>query len=354
MLDSFSTPSIGLPPKTSRLATPARTATPVATLALVLVIGAAVTFAPFVAPIVLAAWAAHLARRPFASLSRTLRGPNRAAGVLTAGIVFASVIPLALAAIAIVPATRSLVDQLRAATGGKGALAALVSNGGGDGKSLVDLAKEYGAGASRFLAAASAATIAALLGAFVFLALFYAFLVEGRRWWQWVREHAFAEPTALDRLAGAFQQTGRGLIVGTGLTALIQGGLATILYAAFGVPRAILFGMLSVLAALIPMTGPMIVWVPVCAGLALTGHVGRAIGLAVLCAGVVGTVDNVVRPWLSQRFAVGMPAVVVLVSMLGGIVVVGGWGIFLGPLVVRLAGETLSVCKERRVFGQPI
>lgn len=323
-------------------------------LAVLFLVGAAVTAAPFVAPIVLAAWAAHLARPLFDRLSRKLHGRGRAAGIFTAAFALIAALPLALAAIAIVPAARSLVDQLRGASGSKGALAALVSNGGGDGKSVVDLAKEYGAGASRVVAAASAVTLEAVVGALVFFALFYAFLVDGQKWWAWLREHAFAEVSAMDRLAGAFQETGRGLIVGTGLTALIQGALATILFAAFGVPRALLFGMLSVIGAMIPMTGPMIVWVPVCAGLALTGQVGKAIGLAVLCAGVVGTVDNVVRPWLSRRFAVGMPTVIVLVTMLGGVVVFGGWGIFLGPLVVRLAGEMLAVCRERRLFGRPV
>lgn len=42
------------------------------------------------------------------------------------------------------------------------------------------------------------------------------------------------------------------------------------------------------------------------------------------------------------------------VSMLGGIVVLGGWGLVLGPLIVRLSGEILDVCRERRVFGREV
>jgi predicted PurR-regulated permease PerM len=227
-----------------------------------------------------------------------------------------------------------------------------VSNEGApfESKSLIALAREYGAGASKALAMVASASIEVVIGAFVFFAVFYALLVEGERWWAWARDRAPMEPAVLARIDAAFYQAGRGLIVGTGLTALVQGSIATMLYAAFDVPRALLLGMLSVIAALVPMAGPMIVWVPVCAGLALTGHVTKALALAGLCVGVVGTIDNVIRPWLSRRFDVGMPATVVLVAMLGGIVVFGGWGLFLGPLMVRLAGEMLSLCRERRVF----
>lgn len=327
-------------------------------LAFLFITGAVITLWPFVAPLVLAAWAAHLSRPLFRRLREGLGGRERAAGLLTAILVVLALAPLALAIVTLIPAAKSLLEQLRAASGGKGILEALVSSGAPSGgpvessKGVISLAKEYGAGASKALALVAGASIEVIIGAFVFFAVFYGLLVDGDRWWTWTRQHAPVEPSVLDRLMHAFHEAGRGLVVGTGLTALIQGALATGLYAAFGVPRALLLGMLSVIAALIPMTGPMLVWVPVCAGLALTGHVGKAVGLAALCAGVVGTVDNVLRPWLSRRFNVGMPATIVLVAMLGGVVVFGGWGLFLGPLVVRLAGEMLRVCRERRLFGR--
>ena len=329
-------------------------------LSLLFMTGAVITLWPFVAPLVLAAWAAHLSRPLFRRFRHALGGRERAAGLLTAILVVIALAPLALAIMTLIPAAKSLLEQLRTASGGKGVLEALVSNGAAQGgaveggKGVIALAKEYGAGASKALALVAGASIEAIIGAFVFFAVFYGLLVEGDKWWAWVRQHSPVEPSVLDRLAHAFHEAGRGLVVGTGLTAVIQGALATILYFSFGVPRAFLLGMLSVIGALIPMTGPMIVWVPVTLGLALTGHVGKAIALGALCAGVVGTVDNVIRPWLSRRFNVGMPATVVLVAMLGGVVVFGGWGLFLGPLVVRLAGEMLCVCRERRLFGREL
>lgn len=315
-----------------------------------LVFGAAMTIWPFITPLVLAAWAAHLSRPLFRRVRVVFGGRERAAGLLTALLVVVAIAPLALAIMTLIPAAQSLLEQLRGASGGRDILATLVSGGGPHGpltlESSIQLAKEYGASASRALAIVAKASLSAVVGAFVFFTVFYSLLVDGARWYAWLRTNAPIAPASTDRLTGAFYDAGRGLIVGTGLTALIQGGLATILFVAFDIPRALLLGMLSIVAALIPMAGPMLVWVPVSLGLALTGHLGKAALLAALCAAFVGTIDNVIRPWLSRRFKVGLPSTVVLVAMLGGVIVFGGWGLFLGPLVVRLAGETLELSRQ--------
>ena len=142
------------------------------------------------------------------------------------------------------------------------------------------------------------------------------------------------------------------LLVGTGLTALVQGVICGITYAVLGVPRAVLLGLLSVVGALIPITGPAIVWIPVAAGLALTGHPVKAIILVGVSLALVGTVDNVMRPWLSKRAHVGLSTSVVLISIFGGMVAFGPWGLLLGPLVVRLAKEVLEIARDNDLFAR--
>jgi predicted PurR-regulated permease PerM len=345
-------------PRAVHFASTARTASPdprrpaVLLLTAAFIVAAAITMWPFVASLVFAAWLAHLARPVFLRLRAATRREG-AAALLTALLVVIVISPLAIAVAALVPAVKSLIEQLRLASGGKGVLAALVSAAPAPpttGRGIVELAKEYGAGASKVLAMLASTSIDIVLGAFVFFAVFYGILVEGDRWWAWAREHALVDRPIVDRLADAFHEAGRGLIVGSGLTALIQGGLATTTYVALGVPRALLLGMLSVIAALIPMVGPIIVWLPVAAGLALTGNLVKATVLVAVGILIVGTVDNLVRPWLSRRFRVGIPMMIVLVAMVGGVMVFGGWGLFLGPLFVRLAGEMLSICGERKIM----
>jgi predicted PurR-regulated permease PerM len=320
----------------------------------VLLYGSYEVFRPFAASIILGAWAAHLSRPLFYRVSRAFAGRQWAAALLTVVLLLLLVAPFALAVTTLVPAARDLLQQLRGASGGKDVLSALVSGDaqGGGKLDVVGLAKQYGASASKALGMLASASADFLVGAFVCFATFYAVLVEGERAYAWIEERGPFRPDITRRMSNAFYQAGRGLLVGTGLTALVQGVICGIIYAALGVPRAVLLGLLSVVGALIPITGPALVWLPVAAGLALTGHPGKAIILVVVALVVVGTVDNVMRPWLSKRAHVGLSATVVLIAIFGGMVTFGAWGLLLGPLVVRLAKEALEIARDNDLFAR--
>jgi predicted PurR-regulated permease PerM len=61
----------------------------------------------------------------------------------------------------------------------------------------------------------------------------------------------------------------RALVYGAGVTALVQGALVGIGFAVTGLPSPIVFGVLAALAALIPLIGTPVVWVPALIVLAL-------------------------------------------------------------------------------------
>jgi predicted PurR-regulated permease PerM len=124
--------------------------------------------------------------------------------------------------------------------------------------------------------------------------------------------------------------------------------VATAIYASLGVPNSILLGLLTGALSFFPGLGTALVWIPIAVILAVTGHVVRAVILAVLGMGVISTIDNVLRPFLARAGQLKLPVAVVFVSMLGGLLLVGGWGLLLGPLLVRLAVEAFAIARERR------
>ena len=65
------------------------------------------------------------------------------------------------------------------------------------------------------------------------------------------------------------------------------------------------------------------------------GNIVAGIALLAWSAGVVGTVDNVLRPRLVGKDA-KMPDLLILLSTLGGIVMFGAVGFILGPIVAAL------------------
>ncbi len=327
--------------------------------ALGLLFVAVFTLAPLGGPIILAAWMAHLLRPTYRRAVRWTRGRDRAAAFLTVALVLALLIPVAAAAATLVTGGRDLVALVMKSEGGRGALKALVSSGanGAGGPTLPTLdvpalLREYGGGAWTAISQVANASADIALAIFVFYAAFFASLVHAHRPHRWLLRHAPLGPRTVTRFVRAFHEAGRGLLVGTGLTALVQGALATIAYLALGVPRAFVLGLFTMIAAVIPSVGTALIWVPIAAGLALTGSVIKAVILAGIGIGVIGVADNVLRPVLTHTAHLEMDPTLVLLAMLGGLSAFGTFGLFLGPLLVRLAMEALAVAREADVFDR--
>jgi predicted PurR-regulated permease PerM len=185
-----------------------------------------------------------------------------------------------------------------------------------------------------------------IIGLVILLAGIYALLVDGKTWYRWAEEHAPMGARVLRRLAEAFNETGRGLAFGVVGAGLMQALAATGADLVLGVPQALPLGLLTLVFSIVPLFGTALVWVPVAAGLAMTGRMGAGIGLAIFGIVVIGSIDNLARPWLAKRGKLQLPTFLVLVSMFGGVELFGGWGIIYGPLLLRLAKEALEVRRE--------
>ncbi|CAF1457837.1 unnamed protein product [Didymodactylos carnosus] len=169
---------------------------------------------------------------------------------------------------------------------------------------------------------------------------------EGPPLWQWIIRHTPLSPKHMNRLSLAFHETGRGLLIGVGLTCLVQGIVAAIAYACLRIPRAFTLGLLTGLAALVPIIGTAIVWIPIAIGLILQSQYVKAgimVGVGVL---VIGSIDNLLRPLFSKLGALEMSTLLLLLSIFGGIEMLGPWGALLGPVVVRLTTEALVLVRE--------
>ena len=100
------------------------------------------------------------------------------------------------------------------------------------------------------------------------------------------------------------------------------------------------------MAAILPLMGSALVWGPIAVGLLLTGHPIKALILVIIGAGVISTIDNVLRPVYARMGSLQMPMFVLLVSIFGGLAAAGGWGVLLGPLLVRLFMEAMKLRAE--------
>jgi len=308
-------------------------------------------------PLILAAWVAIIAHPLHTRLGRKLGGSQRAAGVMTVSLVLIALVPLVALTVSLTGRAIELAQQIMASADGAAALRAVVSPSGNgpakplslelfDLEKLIGMAQRHGSGAWRALSAIAGAATALVVGLFIFVLGVYQFLIDGTRIYGWLVEHAPVPRACVDRLAGAFSETGRGLFIGVGLTALLQGTAATIGYVALGIREAFVLGAVTVVAALIPAGGAALVWAPVTGALAIGGRpVAAAVMLAIGI--VVSTADNFVRPVLARYGKLRMPTFLLLIAMIGGLAMFGPWGVALGPLLVRLAVEGLQILREQ-------
>jgi predicted PurR-regulated permease PerM len=326
---------------------------------------AALTLVPLWAPILLASWMAMVVRPVHEKLVTWVKGSGRAAAVVTMLLVGLTLAPVVVIGLSLFGATASLVDKVQKSGGAREALQTLLTSESGlprpqfdagqfklDAQQIMDFARSHGGGALNAASTIFGAATTAIVALFVFIYGFYTFLVDARRANRWIIDHSPLERWQTLRLTHAYAETGRGLLIGVGLTALFQGAVATVGYVIIGVPQALVLGLVTTFAALIPSVGTGLVWAPLALGLALAGHLGQAgalVGLGV----VISVADNFIRPLLSRYAKLDLNMFLLFVAMLGGIAVFGTWGLLLGPLFVRLSVEALRLGREARELGDP-
>jgi predicted PurR-regulated permease PerM len=136
-------------------------------------------------------------------------------------------------------------------------------------------------------------------------------------------------------LFSLFAEVTRATIKGNIVIALVQGSIGGITLACLGVNGAILMGVFMCFASLIPAVGSALIWAPVALYLTAIGDTTSALILVGMGAGVIGTIDSLLRPMLVGRDT-QLPDYLVLLSTLGGISLFGINGFVIGPLLAAL------------------
>ncbi len=186
---------------------------------------------------------------------------------------------------------------------------------------------------------------AQLIGQFFigFIALYY-FLKDGPRFVQAFIHFSPLEDHYDRLLLDKLHATIYSVIRGSLSVALIQGVLTSIGFLLFSIPNPVLWGSMAAIGALIPGVGTGVVIVPAVVYLFFFGSLWQAVGLAVWGAVAVGLIDNLLLPKLLGGKARIHP-LFILVSVLGGLLLLGPSGFILGPMVLSLLyglGEVYS------------
>ena len=135
--------------------------------------------------------------------------------------------------------------------------------------------------------------------------------------------------------------------------AMIQGVVATIGFYIFGVPFPVIFGILTAFCTLIPTAGTAIIWVPASLYLILSGYYShnywtlyKGIGLLLYSVLIINLIDNLLFAKIVHE-KVKVSQISIIIGVIGGAVMFGIMGIFIGPIILPLLLTYFETFKER-------
>jgi predicted PurR-regulated permease PerM len=147
-------------------------------------------------------------------------------------------------------------------------------------------------------------------------------------------------------VTGTIDRVITAVLFGVFFTCVIQGILGGIGFWFTGLPSPILFGVLMTAFAIIPAVGTALVWVPGAIALFLQGEVMFGFIMLGWGAGVVGSIDNVIRPiFISGRGHI--PILVTALGGLGGLIAFGLIGLVTGPILLSLLIDLVTIAANR-------
>lgn len=303
-------------------------------------------------------WAAVLAFLLYplqVRLCRRLRGhASLAAGVLTLLTPFVIIAPLSLLGVVFATEVGELIRYLRARSGGAPFADAIynleryplvahavgwVRSTSGIGVQQVQGWLTDGARAVLQYAASMSGNVmlgvaGTLFGFFLMLFLLFFLLRDGRT----ILGHLFRliplREARRTRLLEGISDALRAVIFGTAATAAVEGALMGIGFAIAHLPSPVVFGVLSAFAALLPVVGITIAFVPAALYLVFDAHWGFAIFLALWGVGVI-VVEYLLRPYISSRHG-QVSSLAAFIGAIGGVAAFGIVGLVIGPVILTL------------------
>ncbi len=181
-------------------------------------------------------------------------------------------------------------------------------------------------------------------GAITFFTLFFLFR-DGRLIFRRLAVLIPLRPGQLVRLREELRKAITASFYGGIAVALAQGALTGVAFQVLGLGSPILWATAAALMSFVPLIGPTLIWGPAAIYLLIDGHLLRGLLLIGWGAGVIGLVDNIVRPYVISEQVRFYP-LFIFIALLGGVQAFGFLGLFAGPVVLALAQALFALIRD--------
>ena len=148
----------------------------------------------------------------------------------------------------------------------------------------------------------------------------------------------------VDRFSLVLHNASRAVFIGLVFVPVIQGTLTGIGLRLLNVPDPAFWGLLAIFAAVIPMVGTTLIWVPVAVYLGATRSLTDAFLMLAWGSLIVSSADNVLRPYFLKT-GIQASMIVLLLSIICSLAVFGAVGLIAGPVLVAIAVQSIQESK---------
>lgn len=165
--------------------------------------------------------------------------------------------------------------------------------------------------------------------------ILYFMLVNGRRMEKALYEYIPLKDTNVELLGKEMKNLIVSSSIGIPLIALVQGIAGLIGYLVIGVQEPWLWFVATTIAAMLPVVGAAVIYVPLTIMLFVQGHTGKGVAMAIWGFGVIGLIDNVFRLLVNKRLGDIHPLITIF-GVVIGVQLFGFIGLIFGPILIAL------------------
>ena len=303
---------------------------------------------PFLGSIVAGIFLCYIFYPLYQRMLSVVKNSNVAAALMTSLVLLVIIIPLALLAQLIIVEVMGMYSKVNL----QQTVSSIVSYFNGDLQDvLADITKQVLSFMASLLSSFVLSLPQKILNAFILAMTMFASFKGGEKLVNDIKAILPIRSAYKNSFINRFKQITDAIVYGVVIVSLVQGIAAMIAFYIFGVSSPALLGFLTFLAALLPIVGPAVVWVPVALFEYLSGNTSVAIGLVVYSI----IVQNLLLELVVKTKIIGTkgktPPLLVLLGIVGGVMAFGFIGILLGPIILVILIEFLKVYLGKDAFA---
>src|SRR3989344_4993367 len=179
----------------------------------------------------------------------------------------------------------------------------------------------------------------------IVLIVFFYGLRDGDKILDLMRESLPFNKTITNRFIEKSKKVTFSVIYGRIIVGILVGIIAGIGFYLAGLKSTLLLTVLVIIASILPLIGPGIIWIPASIGLILTDKFLPGIFLFIYCGIVVTLFENISHTiFVSKKSEIQTS--LTLIGLIGGMLVFGLFGIILGPLIIAYLSVLFELYRE--------